>query len=204
MDRRKHPDPDFATVRQVMSNATVTKVVDWSKSTKADPADPFVPAQAHADAVVVQLAAALDAFACAVAHYGQLANRDRASFDNWNASLVEAAGGEVGERIGVIRNGEDYRGLIVYRHLAAHRGILGALQRGRSREEDGRDEVRIMLPEWLPVDTPDNPLSTVRPILERYVTWGRPTIDELRESAIVEWNLEDDSRIVRPFEREEN
>lgn len=46
MDRRQHPDPDFATVKQVMANATVGKVVDWGKATKADPADPYVLAQA--------------------------------------------------------------------------------------------------------------------------------------------------------------
>jgi hypothetical protein len=46
MDRRKYPDPDFATVRQVMANHAVAKVVDWGKATKADPADPYVLAQA--------------------------------------------------------------------------------------------------------------------------------------------------------------
>lgn len=46
MDRRKYADPDFATVKNVMSNPTVTKIVDWAKATKADPADPYVLAQA--------------------------------------------------------------------------------------------------------------------------------------------------------------
>jgi hypothetical protein len=46
MDRRQHPDPDFETVKSVMANGIVQKVVDWSMATKADPADPYVLAQA--------------------------------------------------------------------------------------------------------------------------------------------------------------
>jgi hypothetical protein len=46
MDRRKYSDPDFRTVRQVMANPAVAAVVDWGKATKADPADPYVLAQA--------------------------------------------------------------------------------------------------------------------------------------------------------------
>lgn len=45
-DRRQYADPDYATVRKVMSNGVVQKVVDWGRSTKADPADPYVLAQA--------------------------------------------------------------------------------------------------------------------------------------------------------------
>jgi hypothetical protein len=45
-DRRRYSDPDFATVRKIMDNETVQRVADWSQSTKADPADPYVLAQA--------------------------------------------------------------------------------------------------------------------------------------------------------------
>lgn len=45
-DRRQYGDPDYNTVRQIMGNAVLQRVVDWSKSTKADPADPYVLAQA--------------------------------------------------------------------------------------------------------------------------------------------------------------
>jgi len=45
-DRRRFDDPDYKTVRQIMSNSVLQRVVDWGKSTKADPADPYVLAQA--------------------------------------------------------------------------------------------------------------------------------------------------------------
>lgn len=43
---RKFPDPDYKTVRSILTNQAVQKVVDWSKATKADPADPYVLAMA--------------------------------------------------------------------------------------------------------------------------------------------------------------
>jgi hypothetical protein len=46
MDRRKYPDPSYETVKKVMANPVVAKVVDWGKSSKTDPADPYVLAQA--------------------------------------------------------------------------------------------------------------------------------------------------------------
>jgi hypothetical protein len=52
-----------------------------------------LPAQAHADGALIQLAAGFDAFACAVAHHYGLENPDRASLweTTWVARLVEAA-----------------------------------------------------------------------------------------------------------------
>ena len=52
----------------------------------------FLPAQAHADGALIQLAAGFDAFACAVAHHYGLENPDRASLweTKWVARLVEA------------------------------------------------------------------------------------------------------------------
>ena len=46
-DLRKHGDPTLDTLSVVMKNAVVAKVVDWNSPTKADPADPYVLAQAY-------------------------------------------------------------------------------------------------------------------------------------------------------------
>jgi hypothetical protein len=122
--------------------------------------EPFVPAQANADGVLLQTAAAFDAFACAVAYHGELDDAHSASFDGrtWRDRLAEAAGEDLAEEIGAIRDSSNYRGLLVYRHLAAHRGVMGERIVGRQREEGGH-EVMFILGDPLPSNAPDDSRS---------------------------------------------
>lgn len=156
----------------------------------------FLPAQAHADGSLIQLAAAFDAFACAVAHrYGiDEKDPDSASFRGewWNARLIDAADPELANLIRSVSQDPVFDGLMFYRNLAAHRGVMGEQQRGGSVDEVGTDGVRFMLPDWLPIEAPDYPSYSVRPILERYLPWGRRTVAGLNALASIVWNLEDE------------
>jgi len=73
----------------------------------------FLPAQAHTDGVLIQLAAGFDAFACAVAHHYDLPKPDRASFweANWVAQLVGVAEPEVRDLIQAVVGDPNYAGL---------------------------------------------------------------------------------------------
>lgn len=153
--------------------------------------DPFVKSESHADGCLIQLAAAFDTFACAIAYNCDLPKADKASFRRDYPHL----GARVGEGLGpLIRMvGEDTlsEGLAFYRNLSAHRGVLGEVQRGGSRD-DGREYVRLLLPSWLPEDAPDYPEASVRVILERYISWAKPKLELLHETARGEWELEEE------------
>jgi hypothetical protein len=149
----------------------------------------FLPAQAHADGALIQLAAGFDAFACAVAHHYGLPNPDRASL--WESKsrsrLVEAAERNLQEILKSVIGDPNFAGLMFYRNLAAHRGVIGEQQRGGEVEEVGVDGVRFMLPDWLPMKAPDHPSYSVRPILRRYLEWGRPALAGLNAVASTVW-----------------
>jgi len=149
----------------------------------------FLPAQAHADGALIQLAAGFDASACAVAHHHHLPKPDRASFweADWVAQLAGVADSEVRDLIQAVVDDPNYAGLKFYRNLAAHRGVMGEQQRGGQVEEVGVDGVRFMLPDWLPMEAPDHPNYSVRPILRRYLERGRPALAGLNAAASVVW-----------------
>jgi hypothetical protein len=148
--------------------------------------EPFLPVQAHADGVLVQLSAAFDAFACAVAHRrGCLKDPEKADFQRHAGKLADAEPGELSDAIREIRADSRFDDLCRYRNLAAHRGTVGEQQWGSA------DEVRLHLPEWLPPEFPDFPGYSVRPILRRYVDWAREQVERLQGGAL-EWNLEDE------------
>ncbi len=149
--------------------------------------EPFLPVQAHADGVLVQIAAAFDAFACAVAHRHGLPAPDRADFGGWNERLAEAESGDLAGALREIAAQNEFEGLQLYRNLSAHRGMIGELQRGTAGEP-GRDEVQLLLPDWLPEEFPDYPEASVRPILRRYLYWARPCIELLRAAAEHAWS----------------
>jgi hypothetical protein len=73
----------------------------------------FLPAQAHADGALIQLAAGFDAFACAVAHHYDLPNPDRASFweAKWVVRLVGAADPDLRGLIKSVVDDDNYAGL---------------------------------------------------------------------------------------------
>ena len=125
----------------------------------------------------------------AVAHHHELANPDRASFwgDKRVADLLDAAEPDLRERIQSVVGEEKYAGLKFYRNLAAHRGVMGEQQRGGAVEEVGVDGVRFMLPDWLPLEAPDHPSFSIRPIRDRYLAWGRPALAGLNALASVVW-----------------
>jgi len=70
---------------------------------------------------------------------------------------------------------------------------MGEQQRGGAVEEVGVDGVRLMLPDWLPLEAPDHPSFSIRPILERYFAWGRPALAGLNALASVVWEPGDEA-----------
>jgi hypothetical protein len=151
---------------------------------------PFIPVQAHADATLIQLAAAFDAFACAAAHRSGLKHPDLADFDRSNEPLVKAGPPELSSALRAVKAAPEFAGLGLYRNLAAHRGVIGEKVRG-TQGPDGRDEVRLLLPVWLPEEFPDYPEAHVGPILHRYLDWGGEALAYLRRTARAVWGVED-------------
>ncbi|HET7869273.1 MAG TPA: hypothetical protein VFM85_03020 [Actinomycetota bacterium] len=146
---------------------------------------------AHGDGTVPQLTAAFDSVACAVALRYELESSEKASFGgNWNGPLAAAADEKLGPLILSIAAENEFKGLAFYRNLAAHRGVIAERQRG------GPQGVRIVLPDWLPEESPDLPNSSLRPVLERYVVWARPKLTMLREAAVSAWGLVGDNRLL--------
>ncbi|MEO8424231.1 MAG: hypothetical protein ABI595_10035 [Actinomycetota bacterium] len=56
----------------------------------------------------------------------------------------------------------------------------------------GEDEVRLLLPDWLPEHFPDYPEAYVGPILHRYIDWGADAIEYLRRTAADVWDLDEE------------
>jgi hypothetical protein len=44
-----------------------------------------------------------------------------------------------------------------------------------------------MLPDWLPMEAPDHPSYSVRPVLRKYLEWGRPALAGLNAVASAVW-----------------
>lgn len=171
-----------AEFERLEGELTTTDFVDFDT-------ERFLPAQAHADGAIIQLAAGFDAFACAVAHHYGLENPDRASLweMKWVAGLVEAAEHDLRAILQSVVEDPNFAELKFYRNLAAHRGVIGEQQRGGEVEEVGVDGVRFMLPDWLPMEAPDHPSYSVRPILRKYLEWGRPALAGLNAVASAVW-----------------
>src|SRR5207249_214619 len=89
----------------------------------------------HSDAVFLQLAAAFDAFACAIAHNAGLPNPHKADFASWNALLATETGGELGTLIKSTAADPGFDRLISYRNVAAHRSLTTARTVLRTDEE---------------------------------------------------------------------
>jgi len=83
----------------------------------------FLDAFGHSDGVFLQLAAAFDAFACAIAHKVGLSNPDKADFASSNALLVTKTGGDLGTLIESTAVDPGFTRLISYRNVAAHRSV---------------------------------------------------------------------------------
>jgi hypothetical protein len=198
----KPPERDEAVAQYQRRSMHKLHIADWHKAeferlegelTTADffdfDTERFLPAQAHADGALIQLAAGFDAFACAVAHHYGLENPDRASLweTKWVARLVEAAEHDLRAILHAVVEDPKFAGLKFYRNLAAHRGVIGEQQRGGEVEEVGVDGVRFMLPDWLPMEAPDHPSYSVRPVLRKYLEWGRPALAGLNAVASAVW-----------------
>jgi hypothetical protein len=93
----------------------------------------------------------------------------------------------------------EFNALTAYRNLAAHRGVVGERISMGEREDDSGRRIRLVLPESLPAGVPDEPMSPVRPVLERYAMWARPTLCGLHDAAIAEWNLPDDPNLIADY-----
>jgi hypothetical protein len=97
-------------------------------SSEVGPEDPLIPLDAHADGCVLQLFAAMDAFACAAAwHFGLRAGDtipDRYNFGLLAKSPPISIAGIVG-RIG---SSPRYGELRRQRHRAGHRGVVSPIR----------------------------------------------------------------------------
>ena len=153
--------------------------------------EPYLAALAHSDGVPIHLSAAFDALACAVAHQHGIANPDKADFDGWNARLASASSSHLGQLIRDTGGDDTFRGLLSYRNLAAHRGVIGEIPGRSSARVDKQQGVSLRLPSWLPPEFPDNPTAPIRPILERHVTWAESRVQELRRLAAQAWGIDE-------------
>jgi hypothetical protein len=105
----------------------------------------------------------------------------------WFARLVEAAEHDLRAILHAVVEDSKFAGLKFYRNLAAHRGVIGEQQRGGEVEEVGVDGVRFMPPDWLPMEALDHPSYSVRPVLRKYLEWGRPALAGLNAVASAVW-----------------
>lgn len=153
----------------------------------------------HGDGSLLQLAAAFDAFACAVAHRHGLDNPDGASFGGWSDALTNACGGTLGRSIRAVAGDADFKGLAAYRNLAAHRGVVGGTISMGERADDPGRTIRLLLPDALPPNVSDRPRSPVNPVLVRYSNWARPALRGLHDAPIEDWNLADDPNLIADY-----
>jgi hypothetical protein len=119
-------------------------------SSEAGPEDLFIPLDAHADGCVLQLFAAMDAFACAAAwHFGLRVDDTRP--DHYSFGLLAKSPpisiAEIVERIATSRR---YGELRRQRHRAGHRGLVFpirsfAMHAGRRLETIDREEAEEVL-----------------------------------------------------------
>jgi hypothetical protein len=117
---------------------------------------------------------------------------DKADFDRCNDKLADAAPDELAKLIRAVKASAEFRQLGEYRNLAAHRGMIGEQVRG-AEGPDGQDEVKVLLPAWLPEEFPDYPEAYVAPILHRYVDWAVQVLPLLASTARRSWpNVEEE------------
>jgi hypothetical protein len=91
------------------------------------------PVLAHSDGCVLQLYAAFDAFACAVAHRLTLLPRDdRASFKGLRGPGIALDSAELADLIGAVLDAPEFEQLEDLRNLAAHRGLIAGSVRSAS------------------------------------------------------------------------
>ena len=133
----------------------------------------FLDAFGHSDGVFLQLAAAFDAFACAVAHKVEVPQPNKADFAAWNDSLAAKAGGELGSLIRSTAADSGFDRLMSYRNVAAHRSVITERTVLRSNEVTDRDEVRFTIGDPPPMGVPDSRNTPVRELLARDFGWAR-------------------------------
>jgi hypothetical protein len=157
----------------------------------------FLPAFAHSDPVYIQLAAAFDAFACAVAYRMNLPNAHKADFASWSEGLAIATGGDLAAGIRATSSEEGFARLSAYRNLVAHRSVMVGWTEMRPNENLTRNVVRFALgrdevddPRLLGI--PDPPGTAIRDILSRDLAWADEDLYKLYLRAIDAWDLTGD------------
>lgn len=153
----------------------------------------------HGDGVFLQLSGAFDGFACAVAHRHGLNNPENASFGGWNDSLARACDGALGERIRAVAADAEFKSLIAYRNLAAHRGVVGESITTGQRNDNPGHTIWFALSDSLPPGILDKPRSPLVPILERDTNWARLALRGLHDIAVDAWKLADDPNLIADF-----
>jgi hypothetical protein len=149
----------------------------------------FLDAFGHSDGVFLQLAAAFDAFACAIAHKVGLSQPHKADFASWNASLATKTGGDLGNLIKSTAADSGFDRLMSYRNLAAHRSLTTARTVLRTNEVTDRNEVRFTIGDPPPIGVPDSGNTLVREILARDLGWARDALYVLYPVALSAWGL---------------
>ncbi len=155
----------------------------------------FLDAFGHSDGVFLQLAAAFDAFACAIAHKVGLSNPDKADFASSNALLVTKTGGDLGTLIESTAVDPGFTRLISYRNVAAHRSVTTPNIVLRANEVTDRDEVRFTIGDPPPTGVPDPGNTLVRDILARDLGWARGALYALYPAALEAWGLTGDEQL---------
>lgn len=134
--------------------------------------------EGHADGMLLELAGAFDALACAVAFRLDRRNPHGASFPRDDFSRARRPVGPLIERI---KRGYRWRYLNYYRNLAAHKVVVAS---PRWRDDSGIH--RLRLPDRLPPfphgsneKPPHPPNALVLPILEELLLWAERRMVEL-------------------------
>jgi len=149
----------------------------------------FLDAFGHGDGVYLQLAAAFDAFACAIAHKVGLPQPHKADFALWNASLANKTGGDLGGLIKSTAADSGFDRLMSYRNVAAHRSLTTGRTVLRVNEVTNRNEVRFAIGDPPPIGVPDSAYTLVREILARDLGWARDALYRLYPVALEAWGL---------------
>jgi hypothetical protein len=139
--------------------------------------------EGHADGMLLELAGAFDAFACAVAFRMGSPNPHGASFPRDDFNGVPRS---LELLIGRIRRGYCWKHLNYYRNLAAHKVVLAS---PGWRDDSGIH--RLRLPDPLPPyphratgEPPHRPNAPVMPILENLLRWAVRRHAELNDGFV--------------------
>ena len=125
--------PSLKEIRYINISALKVAIAEWHRqeferaedSYRADHffREQFLDAIGHSDGVFLQLAAAFDAFACAVAFSVGMSNPHKADFATSNDELAKASSGDLGDRIRSTAADGGFARLTAYRNIAAHRSV---------------------------------------------------------------------------------